>query len=151
MLKTLLTKGPDKVFVVIKNGSGSALSAGQVVEWKATSGVIDGVTVTNPSATGCNLVVGNADAATPDGEYGLAQTYGYDDDAIAYHHGTATNDGGSVGDALVVASAISGWSGKAAGAATIIHPYLAAMGETAAFASSSATATTNAKVFLRMM
>jgi len=150
MLITTLTKGPDRVFVVVKNGSGSALSAGQVVEWKTAGEVYDGYTVTDPTATGCALIVGNADAATPDGEYGLAQVYGYDDDAICYKHGTATNSNIVIGDALIVASAISGWSAKAAGAASTasfppgVHCISVA-------SSSASTGTTQSKVFLRCM
>ena len=150
MLITTLTKGPDKVFVVIKNGSGSALSAGQVVEWKTASSVYDGYTVTNPTSIGSGLTVGNADAATPSGEYGLAQVYGYDDDAIIYKHGIATNSNVVVADQALVASAISGWSSKAAGAASIASPYMAANAVSMA-SSSASTGTTQSKVFLRCM
>ncbi|MHC4707618.1 MAG: hypothetical protein ACYS8I_11100 [Planctomycetota bacterium] len=150
MLITTLTKGPDKVFVVIKNGSGSALTAGQVLEWKTASSVYDGYTVTDPTATGSSLIVGNADAATPSGEYGLAQVYGYDDDALMYKHGTATNSNVVIGDQAIVISAISGWSAAVAGAASILHPYMAACAVSVA-SSSASTGVTNAKVFLRCM
>ena len=150
MLITTLTKGPDKVFVVIKNGSGSALTAGQVVEWKTASSVYDGYTVVDPTSLGASFTVGNADAATASGEYGLAQVYGYDDDAIIYKHGTATNSNVVVGDQAVVASAVSGWGAAAAGAASVISPYMAACA--ISFASSSAsTGTTTSKVFLRCL
>jgi hypothetical protein len=162
MLITTLTQGPDKVFVVGLNDEGATIVKGQLVMWDM-NGTNDGIQIVDLTAVQSSLVVGTADADIANGDYGLVQVYGLDDDAIIYKHGSATNGDLAVGDVMVVASAIEGLSAAAPGAdafgvntiaatnnvaATVAQPMFVAA-ET--MASSSATATTTAKVFIRCM
>ena len=71
---------PEKVFVVVMNGySTASLQNGYVVEWDFTT-LVDGLGVTQPTATTVSL--GNAAAGVAvetiaHNAYGLVQVYGY--------------------------------------------------------------------------
>ena len=150
MLIPRLNRGaPERIFIACYNDSGSALSKGQLVCF-SMDGTRDGYEITDPTAALAGLAAGLAHATTANGEYGLIQIYGMDDDAIILKCGTASNDGASIGDLLVCHSAVSGLSGKAEPSdAAGLGAYWFVICET--MASSSATATTTAKVFIRCM
>ena len=156
MLIQTLTKGPEKIFVVAKNGDAGAMVKGQIVVW-SMDGTDDGIDIEDISAAKNTLIVGITDAAIAVGDYGLVQVYGLDDDAIIYGHGTATNSNIAVGDVFQLASAIEGLSAKAAGAAwngdgatNAVVPYpMFVAAET--IASSATSITTTGKVFIRAM
>ena len=161
--KTVVNTGAEVGFVTVRNDSGSALSAGQVVAWDM-AGTEDGLRVIDPSGTSAGLVVGLAHSATADGDKGLVQVYGVDDDALVLRNGvTATNDTLAVGDLLDITSASSCLDArKAAGAilantfaatnnavATVLPPMFVLCTSFASYATSDVT--TNAKIFIRCL
>ena len=141
---------PEKVFVVCRNDTASAFTKGAPVNYKfdATRDGLDVEDINTGAAAKNHLVAGISDTAIAASQYGLAQCYGVRTDAVILKCGTATNKNAAIGDAMVLDTANDGLSGVAAGAVTA---YLAGfvMGET--MASSSATVTTTATVFLRLM
>ena len=150
MLTTVLTKGPEKVFIIVKNDEGATLPLGTPLEWKC-SGTDDGTTVQAvQSAAKKSLTAGLAAEAIADGTYGLCQVYGVMDDARIYAHGTATNSNVAIGDIFAAATAQSALTGVDAGSVIFKEaPMFAAM-ETVASAG-TATISTTAKVFIRCL
>lgn len=161
MMISTLTNGPEKVFVVVK--AGEAIAKGEIVSWTA-NGTEDGrAGIAADAAADVPLAVGAADAAIASGDFGLVQCYGYDDDVVAYKHGTGTGGNLARGDILDIASAISGLSAVVPAAnGRLCEASVASNGTLAAFgvpnfvametmASSAATATTTLKVFIRCM
>jgi len=163
IFKTISNTGAIVGFVAIRNDSGSALSVGQIVAWDM-AGTEDGLRVIDPSGTSVALTVGTAHRATADGDKGLAQVYGYDDDALVLRNGvTATNDTLAIGDILDITSASSCLDArKAAGtilantfaatnnvAATVLPPMFVLCETFASYGTSDVT--TNAKVFIRCL
>ena len=161
--KTITNFGAERGFVTVRNDSGSALSAGQVVVWDM-AGTEDGLRVIDPSGTTAALVVGLADAATANGDKGLIQVYGIDDDAQVLRNGvSATNDTLAVGDILDITSASSCLDARKAGgavlantfaatnnaAATVLPPMFVLCESFASYATSDTT--TTAKVFIRCL
>lgn len=155
--KTIVNTGAEVGFVSVRNDSGSALSAGQVVVWDM-AGTEDGLRVIDPSGTTAALVVGLAHSATADGDKGLVQVYGLDTDAIVLRLGSASNDPVAVGDVLDIYSASSCLSYGNAGGAVLetgsavgaIPPMFVAA-ESVASGGASSLSTTTAKVFIRCL
>lgn len=141
---------PEKVFIVVRNDESAAMTKGTPITFKF-DGTRDGLDAQD-SKTGAaaknGLCAGIADSAIAAGAYGLAQCYGIRDDAVILKCGTATDANAAIGDALVLHTAITALSGVAAGAVSAYFPGFV-MGET--MASSAATATTTATIFIRMM
>lgn len=141
---------PEKVFVVVRNDHTATLTKGRPVVYKF-DGTRDGLdvedTVTGTAAKN-HLVAGLADKDIAAGDYGLAQCYGVRTDAVILKCGIASSDNGILGDAMVLATAISALSGVATGAISGYFPGFI-LGET--MASSAATATTTATVFIRLV
>jgi len=152
MLIPRLNRGaPDRVFISCYNDSGSALTKGQVVCF-SMDGTRDGYEVTDPTGALCPLVAGLAHAATANGEYGLIQIYGLDDDAIITRHGIATNAHGIIGEAMgmyTASSALSCLSSGAAAEGVAVTPWFA-LAQTQASTNTSGL-TTVGKVFIRCM
>lgn len=150
IIQRINRSNPEKVFVVVRNDTSSAFTKGAPINYKfdGTRDGIDVEDINTGTATKNHLVSGIADSAIAAAEYGLCQCYGVRTDAVILKCGTATNKNAAIGDALVLDTANDALSGVAAGAVTA---YLAGfvMGET--MASSSATGTTTATVFLRLM
>ncbi len=157
-----LTKGPEKVFIVVRNDDGSSVAIGTPLEWKC-DGTRDGIDCQagQTAAQATTLCVGTAHVSAADQKYFLAQCYGYDDNAVCYAHGTATNSNIVIGDVGIASSG---------GAITFVHA--AARGYTlthvseadgafaadpafVAFAtvgsSDTSSVTTNAAVFIKCM
>lgn len=150
IIQRINRENPEKVFIVVRNDSAAAFVIGHPVVFKF-DGTRDGLDVEDAktgAAAKNHLIAGLADSAIPAAQYGLAQCYGVRTDAPILKCGSATNKNAAIGDALVLHTAASIMSGVAAGA---VSAYLAGMvmGET--MASSSATVTTTATVFLRLM
>lgn len=83
MFTTGVTRtGPEKVFIQVKNGySTASLTVGQLVCLSTTAA--DGVTVTRPATANLALLKGIVkDPTIAYGEYGEAQCYGYNEDAL---------------------------------------------------------------------
>lgn len=69
--------GADKVFVQVRNITGSTISAGIPLEWDVVTAT-DGNSVTAAkSGSLSGLFAGISDASMTDSAYGLAQVYGY--------------------------------------------------------------------------
>lgn len=66
----------ETIFMVVKNVSGSTLTAGYSCVFDVGASV-DGVRVTQASAADVNSFAGVADSSIADGAYGLVQVYGY--------------------------------------------------------------------------
>lgn len=74
---TLISSDAEKVFIVCRNVSAAAVSAGKAVEFDVET-VTDGNAVTQAkSGSKSGLFAGIADAAMADSAYGLVQVYGY--------------------------------------------------------------------------
>ncbi|MCD6197477.1 MAG: hypothetical protein J7K15_02750 [Deltaproteobacteria bacterium] len=150
MLTTVLTKGPEKVFIVVVNDEGATLPIGTPLEWKC-DGTRDGIDVQAvQTAAKKSLVVGLAAESIPDGTYGLCQVYGVMDNARIYAHGTATNSNVAIGDIFVASTAQSALTAVDAGSVISKEPPMFVAMETVASASVS-TISTTAKVFVRCM
>jgi hypothetical protein len=141
---------PEKVFVVVRNDSAAAIGKGYPVVYKF-DGTRDGLDVEDVNTGGAakaHLLAGLLDASLPAGQYGLAQCYGVRTDAVVLKCGTATSKNAAIGDLLAIHSGVSALSGVAAGA---VSAFLAGIVFGQTLASSAATATSTAIVFLRLM
>lgn len=150
IIQAINRTNPEKVFIVVRNDSGSAIGKGLPLVFKF-DGTRDGLDVEDAktgAAAKNHLIAGMANKQLAAGSYGLAQCYGVRDDAPILKCGSASDANAAIGDVLVLYTAESILSGDAAGA---VSAYFAGivMGET--MASSAATATTTATVFLRLM
>jgi hypothetical protein len=157
-----LTKGPEKVFIVVRNDDGSSQAIGTPLEWKC-DGTRDGIDVqacqTAAQATG--LCAGTAHVSVADQKYFLAQCYGYDTDAVCYAHGTATNSNVVIGDIGVgssggaitfqVAAAAAYAGTMASDAVATLNPPLQFVAFRTVASSDTSTVTTNHHVFIRCM
>jgi hypothetical protein len=141
---------PEKAFLIVRNDTASAFVKGYPVVFKfdATRDGLDVEDAKTGAAAKNHLLAGIIDTALAASSYGLCQCYGVRTDAAILKCGTATNKNAAIGDALILHTANSILSGHTPGAVT---QYLAGMvmGET--MASSSATVTTTATIFLRLM
>ena len=87
----------ETIFMVVQNQSGSTVTQGYNVVLDVSSDV-DGVRVTQASATDLQAYIGAADSDISDGDYGLVQVFGYRTDLFIY-----SSAGSSVaGDNLTV-------------------------------------------------
>lgn len=141
---------PEKAFIITRNDSSASIGAGYPAVFKF-DGTRDGLDVEDAktgAAAKNHLIAGIIDAALAAGSYGLVQCYGVRTDAVILKCGTATDANAAIGDVLALHTAASLLSGVAAGA---VSAYFAGMvmGET--MASSAATVTTTATIFLRLM
>ena len=141
---------PEKVFIITRNDTATAFIKGYpcCFSFDATRDGLDVEDAKAATAVGNHLIAGVNDTALAAGAYGLAQCYGVRTDVAMLKCGTATDKNAAVGDALVLLTASSCFSGIAAGA---VSAYLAGvvMGET--MASSASVVTTTGTVFLRLM
>lgn len=161
--KSVVNTGAEMGYCSIRNDSGSALSAGQVLQWDM-AGTEDGLRVIDPGSTTVGLTVGISVSATANGSKGHAVVYGVATNAIVARVGSASNDNVAVGDIYDVYSASSCLSyGKAGGAllgntfaatnnaaATVLPPMFVAAA-TVGSGGASSLSTTTAKVFVRCL
>ena len=77
LFKQIDRAGPEQAFILCRNTSGGALSAGVPVFWE-TDAVTDGNAVSqNVSDMDFSLFAGITDSALSDDDYGLLQVYGF--------------------------------------------------------------------------
>jgi len=150
IIQSINRTNPEKVFIVVRNDSAASIAAGYpcVFKFDATRDGLDIEDCKTGAAAKNHLIAGLVDSAIAAGAYGLAQCYGVRDDAPMLKAGSASDANAAIGDILVLHTAASILSGKAAGAVSGFFAGIV-MGET--MASSSATATTTGTVFLRLM
>lgn len=147
-----LTKGPEKIFIVVRNDDGASIAIGTPLEWKA-DGTRDGIDVQAcQTAAKMGLCCGTAHVSAADQKYFLAQAYGYDSNVVCYAHGDATNENVAIGDFGPASSGGAATFVEAGAAAYATGPALAQFVafETVASAAASTT-TTNAACFVRCM
>ena len=130
----------ETVFMVVKNVSGSTLTAGYSCVFDVSASV-DGVRVTQASSTDLAAFAGVADQDIADSAYGRIQVWGYRSSAYI----KASTGSSVAGDILVPAAASWGMtpattSGSARGVGFVCE---------AITASSSSQFATTAKVFIR--
>lgn len=132
----------ETVFVVVKNVSGSTITAGYSCVFDVGASV-DGVRVTQASAADLQAYAGIADSSIANNAYGLVQVYGYRSSAYIY-----SSTGSSVaGDNLTVVAAEWGLTPAATAGTSKAFGFLCA----AVTASSSSQFHTTAAVFVRAL
>ena len=146
MFKRLNRELAESMFMAIQNVEGSAMVANQAVQMDLSTS-IDGVRSVQPNTAQLFAVQGVADAAIADQAFGLCQVYGYRSQSIVFQTGTSQ----AAGVPLVPTA---GQNYLASVATTIasnttitLQPLVAVLAEDVA--SSSASATISAKVFIK--
>jgi hypothetical protein len=89
----------DNVFSIVRNVSGSTISAGAAVVWDVSTQV-DGVRVTTPATATLGILAGITDESMANSAYGRVQKHGYKSQAYVLPDGSVTMTAGS----LIVAS-----------------------------------------------
>ena len=104
LFKRVSRSTAEKVFMVVQNVSGSTATAGYALVFDVGASV-DGVRVTQASATDLQAFAGVADSDIANNDYGLVQVYGYRSSVRIY-----ASTGSSVsGDNLVVVAGGAHW------------------------------------------
>ena len=140
---------PERVFVVFRNNEGATAAKDDTAQLELASASIDGVRVRQPDTGLLFAFVGITDASTTDGSYGLVQVYGYRSTSKVFQ----TNTSQDTGVALVPTAAAAYMRSIAttvdSNTTVTLQPIFAVLGES--IASSSASATISAKLFLRAL
>lgn len=145
---------PERMFMVVRNSEGATLNADDCVIWETASASVDGIRVRQPDTSHLGSVVGVVDAAITNTSYGLVQIYGYRSTSRVFQTNTS-QDTGAFMEASLGGAALSSYASSQTAASnttvSISHrpgPYFI-LAET--IASSSASATISAKMFVRCM
>ena len=94
----------EKIFMVVQNVSGSTATAGYALVFDVGASV-DGVRVTQASATDLQAFAGVADSDIANNDYGLIQVYGYRSSVRIY----ASTGSSVAGDNLTVVAGSTHW------------------------------------------
>lgn len=137
----LVRTDPERIFIVVNNNEGAQINKDDVCAWELASASVDGVKVRQPDTSLEVSRVGIVDANIANGEYGLVQVWGYRSTSRLFQTNTSQNTG-----AILIAS------GGAAHLQSVasnsgLDRMAAFLAETVA--STGATATVSAKVFVR--
>lgn len=132
----------EKVFMVAKNVSGSTATAGYALVFDVGASV-DGVRVTQASATDLQAFAGIADSDIANNDYGLLQVYGYRSSVRIY----ASTGSSVAGDNLNVVAAQWGLTPATVTGTSKAFGFLCE----AVAASSSSQYLTTAKAFIRAL
>ncbi len=139
--KTTRTQ-PETVFMVVKNVSGSTMTAGYSMVLDVGASV-DGVRTSQADTADLQAYMGVADKDITDGEFGLAQVFGYRASTFIF-----SSTGSSVaGDDLVVVNGQWGVTPATSGGTAKAFGFLCE----AISASSSSQYTLTAKAFIRAL
>lgn len=76
IFKRINRSSPEQVFAVFQ-ANASGIAADDVVQLELTAASVDGVKVIQPATANLKAVVGVADAAIANGDFGLVQIFGY--------------------------------------------------------------------------
>ena len=145
---------PEKVFLVARNSEGSTLNADDMCAWETASASIDGTRVRQPDTSHGGSITGVVDAAITDGSYGLVQVYGYRSTSRIFQTNTSQDTGAFLEASLGAAHLSSYASSLTAASNTTVSisyrpgPFFV-LGES--IASSAASATISAKLFVRCL
>jgi len=138
---------PETVFISVL--SNETCAAGDACIWETASASIDGVKVRQPDTSLLYAFVGVADAAITSGEYGLVQVYGYRSSSRVFQTNTSQDTGVNLVPTAGAAYLQSVASSTTSSANVTQQPVFAMLGESVA--SSSASATISAKIFIRAL
>ncbi len=138
---------PEQVFISVL--SNETMAKDDAVTWETASASIDGVKVRLPDTSLLFAFVGLADSAINSGDYGLVQVYGYRSTSRCFQTNTSQDTGVNLVPTAGAAYLASVASSTTSSANVTQQPVFAMLGET--IASSSASATISAKVFIRAL
>lgn len=149
LFKRVNRTDPEQIFVIVLNNEGASLAANSTCMLEAASASVDGIKVRQPDTGLLYGFVGIVDAAIADQAYGLVQVYGYRSTVTVFQTGTSQDTG-----VALVPTAAAGYmqsvaTTQASSTTVTLQPIYAMLAET--IASSSASATINAKAFLRAL
>lgn len=148
LFKRLNRDLPERVFIPVENNEGAAMVADQTVALDLSTDV-DGVKARDMDTGELFAFLGVVDAAIADGEFGLVQVYGYRSTSQIFQTDTSI----AAGAALVPTAAqnylASVATTIASNAAVTLQPVYAVLAES--IASSSASATASAKIWIRAL
>src|SRR5512142_2081367 len=143
LFKRLNRTSPETVFIVAQNVSGSTVTAGYSVVFDVGTSV-DGVRVTQASATDLQAFAGVADSDIANSAYGLIQVYGYRSSILI-----SSSAGSSVaGDNLITVA--SSWGLRPATTAATAKAF-GFLCEAITASASSSTYSLTAKAFIRAL
>ncbi len=150
LFKRLTRELPEQIFVVVQNniGSGTAMPKDMPAQMDISTSV-DGVKVVVPTTAGIWAYVGVVDAAIADQDYGLVQVYGYRSSSIVVTTDTSQAAGAMCIPANAVSYLQSVASSQTSNANITFRPFMAALVES--IASTSASATVSAKLFIKAL
>ena len=98
----------EKIFLAVKNVSGSQIDGNAAVNYALTGNSVDGLSVVDPVAASFLGWIGVADQDIADTGFGRAQCWGYRDSVLLSHEGTSVTV--TIGDALHLVSGQAGLS-----------------------------------------
>lgn len=138
---------PEQVFISVL--SNETCAADDSLIWETASASIDGVKVRIADTGLLYAFVGLADAAITSGNYGLAQVYGYRSTSRVFQTNTSQDTGVALVPVAGQVRLASVATSTTSSADVTQQPIFAVLGET--IASSSASATISAKIFIRAL
>lgn len=141
IFKRINRTSAETVFIVVKNVSGSTMTAGYSCVFDLSASV-DGVRVTQVTSEDLQAFAGVADADIANGEYGLVQVYGYRSAALIWYSSTAR----TAGNPLKLKASTWALDADNAASGTACFGFLA---EDRALSATSSQI--NAKVFIRAL
>lgn len=151
LFQRLNRSDPERVFIVAR--ASEAVAADDAAIWETASASVDGVRVRLPDTGHSGSVVGVFDAAISDAAYGLVQVYGYRTTSRVFQTNTSQDTGVLLAVSLGAASggtALQSVASSTTSNADVVARYpFFVLAET--IASSSASATISAKIFIRML
>jgi hypothetical protein len=96
LFKRISRTDAEKIYIVVKNVSGSTITAGYACVYDIGSSV-DGVRVTQASASDVAAFAGLADSDISNSAYGLIQVFGYRASGRIWYSSTARTSGNPLG------------------------------------------------------
>ena len=145
LIQRISRSDPERAFLIVRADE-AGCDRGWTLSW-AADGTRNGIDVLQTDAAAdIALMCGIAHTDIANGDYGLAQCYGYDDDVIVLQSATPFLRG----NPLIFSSLKSCWAESSASApnAQSVHAQIAAM---STLATSTGSATNRLPCFLRMM
>ena len=138
---------PEQVFISVLCNETNAKDDACI--WETASASIDGVKVRQPDTSLLYGFVGIADSAITSGDYGLVQVYGYRSTSKVFQTNTSQDTGLALAPVAATLYMASVATSTTSSADVTQRPIFAMLGET--IASSSASATISAKLFIRAL
>lgn len=147
LFKRVNREQPEQVFISVLSNETCAID--DACSWETASASIDGVKVRQPDTGVLFGFVGVADAAITSGNYGLVQVYGYRSTSRVFQTNTSQDTANALVPTAGAAYLATVATTLASNTTITLQPIYAMLGET--IASSSASATISAKIFIRAL